>query len=159
VEMFAVRAAAQRVTLTTELDPEVPLLQADRTRVLQLLANLVGNALKYTDAAGAVTLGAAPRGAEVLVWVRDTGAGIPSEHLPHLFERFWQLRGASRTRGTGLGLAIAHGIVAAHGGRIWVESTVGDGSTFWFTLPASVGVRVAPALPRDVASPSATRFA
>jgi signal transduction histidine kinase len=66
--------------------------------------------------------------------VRDSGSGISPESLPHIFDRFWHLRGASRARGTGLGLAIARGIVTAHGGRIWVESEVGIGSSFFFTL-------------------------
>ena len=132
--MFAARAAAQRVHLATDVDPETPLVQADRTRVVQALANLVGNALKYTPAGGTVTLGVTPRGTEALLWVRDTGVGIAPLHLPHIFERFWHLRGATRTRGTGLGLAIVQGIVAAHGGRIWAESAPGAGSTFLFTL-------------------------
>jgi signal transduction histidine kinase len=68
--------------------------------------------------------------------VRDTGCGIPAENLPHLFDRFWQARGARRG-GAGLGLAIAKGIVEAHGGRIWVESTLGSGSTFAFTIPSA----------------------
>ncbi len=134
VQMFAARAAAQRVHLATDVDPETPLVQADRTRVVQALANLVGNALKYTPAGGTVTLGVTPRGTEALLWVRDTGVGIAPLHLPHIFERFWHLRGATRTRGTGLGLAIVQGIVTAHGGRIWAESAPGAGSTFLFTL-------------------------
>jgi signal transduction histidine kinase len=71
---------------------------------------------------------------EVRIVVRDTGSGIPAEHLPHLFDRFWQARDARRG-GAGLGLAIAKGIVEAHGGRIWVESSLGAGSTFGFSLP------------------------
>ena len=136
VGMLSARAAAESVTLGAEVDALTPFVEADGERVMQVLSNLIGNALKYTPAGGTVTVGVAPRGGEVLFWVRDTGAGIAAENLEHVFDRFWHLRGTSRSRGTGLGLAIARGIVTAHGGRIWVESTVGVGSTFSFTLPA-----------------------
>ena len=79
---------------------------------------------------------APPRDAEVLFWVADTGAGIAAEDVPHLFDRFWQARKAGR-RGAGLGLPIVKGIVEAHSGRIWVESTPGEGSTFFFTIPTA----------------------
>jgi signal transduction histidine kinase len=105
--------------------------------VHQVLSNLVGNAIKFTPAGGRVTLSAelaAER--EVRFAVADTGAGIPPEQLPHVFGQFWQGRRTDR-RGIGLGLAIAKGIVEAHGGRIWVESQVGVGSNFYFTLPAA----------------------
>jgi signal transduction histidine kinase len=82
---------------------------------------------------------AVARSQDVVISVRDTGAGIPAEHLPHLFERYWQSRRSSRKRGSGLGLAIARGIVEAHGGRIEASSTLGHGSTFTFTLPVSPG--------------------
>lgn len=131
------RAAQARLQLVADLDPATPLISADGERVLQVLGNLVGNAIKYTRPGGVVTIGAEPRGPDVLFRVSDSGAGIAPEHLPHVFDRFWHVRGASRTRGAGLGLAIANGIVVAHGGRIWVESTVGQGSTFWFTIPAA----------------------
>ena len=153
VQIFAARAAAQHVRLATDVDPETPLVQADRTRVVQALANLVGNALKYTPAGGTVTLGATPRGTEALLWVRDTGVGIAPIHLPHIFERFWHLRGASGTRGTGLGLAIVQGIVAAHGGRIWAESAPGAGSTFLFTLRVADASPAPLSLPDDACRP------
>lgn len=137
-KMFDARARADGVRILTEVDSRTPLVAADGARVLQVLGNLIGNALKYTPAGGTITVGAAPRADEVLLWVRDTGAGIAPQHLPHLFDRFWHMRGSSRTRGSGLGLAIARGIVEAHAGRIWVDSTVGVGSTFWFTLPGAV---------------------
>ena len=81
-------------------------------------------------------MGAAPRDGEVLFWVRDTGPGIPAENLPLVFDRFWQARKSER-RGAGLGLPIAKGLVEAHRGRIWAESVVGQGSTFFFTIPAA----------------------
>lgn len=107
---------------------------ADRDRLLQVLENLVGNALKFTGSGGSVTLGAAPRKGELLLWVTDTGDGIAGDDLPHLFDRFWQASVPGR-QGIGLGLPIVKGIVEAHGGRIWVTSEIGKGSTFFFTLP------------------------
>jgi len=137
IHMLSTRAAAESIALETDIDPRSPLVQADASRVLQVFSNLLTNAIKYSARGGTVTIGAAPRDGEVMFWVRDNGSGISPEHLPHIFDRFWHLRGVSRARGTGLGLAIARGIVAAHGGRIWVESEVGVGSAFFFTLPVS----------------------
>jgi signal transduction histidine kinase len=109
-------------------------LRADPDRVMQVLGNLAGNAVKFTPRGGGITLGLRVEDGFAVFSVADTGQGISPEQLPHVFEQFWQARRAGR-QGTGLGLTIAHGIVAAHGGRIGVESTVGEGSTFWFTLP------------------------
>lgn len=114
---------------------DLPPVNVDRERILQVLSNVVGNAVKHTPQGGSVTIHAEALSDEVLVSVTDTGAGIPAEHLPHVFERFWRAEDSER-RGAGLGLAIAKGIVEAHGGRIGVESAVGKGSTFYFTLPA-----------------------
>jgi signal transduction histidine kinase len=135
-EAFQARAAEQRTHL--ELVPAPPgiVIQADAERLLQLLDNLIGNALKFTPAGGRVTISAQVGDGRVRVAVADSGPGIPEEHLARLFDRFWQARGTDR-RGLGLGLAIARGIAEAHGGRLEVESTVGSGSTFWFTLPLS----------------------
>ncbi|MBI4545370.1 MAG: PAS domain S-box protein [Gemmatimonadetes bacterium] len=128
-------ASVKSQLLQTEIPADgLPRVLADRERVLQVLSNLVGNAVKYTPAGGRITVRAETREAEVGFLVSDTGPGIPPEHLPHIFERFWQVRQSGR-RGIGLGLAIAKGIVEAHGGRIWVESRPGAGSTFHFTLP------------------------
>jgi signal transduction histidine kinase len=113
---------------------EGALLRADPDRVLQVLGNLAGNAVKFTPAGGCITLGLRAEDGSAVFSVADTGQGISPEQLPHVFEQFWQARRAGR-QGTGLGLTIAHGIVAAHGGGIAVESTPGEGSTFWFTLP------------------------
>ena len=114
----------------------MPPVSADPLRVHQVLSNLVGNAIKFTPRNGRITLSADHVGGDVRFAVTDTGAGIPADQLPHIFGQFWQ---ASRTdrRGIGLGLAIAKGIVEAHHGRIWVESTVGTGSRFFFTLPSA----------------------
>jgi signal transduction histidine kinase/CheY-like chemotaxis protein len=108
----------------------------DRERLQQVFSNLLGNALKFTPRGGVITLSVGRRGGEVCFSVSDTGPGIPRHELPHIFERFWQSRRAPRA-GSGLGLSIAHGIVGLHGGRIWVDSDLGMGSTFSFTCPVA----------------------
>jgi signal transduction histidine kinase len=110
----------------------IGVVQLDRHRVIQVLSNLIGNAIKFTSAGGSVRIGAELLGPWVKVHVSDTGPGIAPENLPHVFDRFWQKE--RRTDGLGLGLAIAQGIVLAHGGSIHVDSTLGAGTTFWFTL-------------------------
>jgi signal transduction histidine kinase len=126
--------AEKSLTLEEALPEYLPLASIDARRIVQVLENLLANAVKHTARGGTVCVAAESRDGQVQITVRDTGAGIPAENLPHLFDRFWQARGARRG-GAGLGLAIAKGIVEAHGGRIWVESEVGAGSTFGFTLP------------------------
>jgi len=128
-------AQARGIAFHVRADDELPRLRMDAPRVMQVISNLVGNAVKFTPEGGSVTLGAAWDGRELHVSVADTGAGISPEQLPHVFGRFWQADDADQ-RGLGLGLAIARGIVEAHGGRIWVQSEPGEGSTFHFTLPA-----------------------
>jgi len=134
VDSFEARAAEQGVSLVFTGVPDGTVIQADEGRVLQLIDNLVGNALKFTPAGGTVSIGGYVEDGEVRVAVADTGAGIPQDQRSRLFDRFWQARGNDR-RGLGLGLAIAKGIAEAHGGRIWVDSVVGEGSTFQFTVP------------------------
>jgi signal transduction histidine kinase len=131
-------SAAKGVTLTLDLPADLPPVRADTDRLLQVLTNLLNNALQYTPSGGDVTLSAEARGREVLVCVADTGIGIPAEHLAHIFDRFYRVD-KSRSRqaggGSGIGLTICKYLVEAHGGRIWVESTgEGQGSTFSFTL-------------------------
>src|SRR5688500_18056861 len=126
--------AEKSLTLREELPDYLPRASVDSRRIVQVLENLVSNAVKHTAAGGEIHVHAEARNGEILVSVRDTGSGIPSENLPHLFDRFWQARGARRG-GAGLGLAIAKGIVEAHGGRIWVESKIGSGSLFGFSIP------------------------
>lgn len=136
VEAQRTFAASGSLELRLDVVPDVPEVSADRDRLLQVFENLIGNAVKFTKPAGHITVGAAPRDGEVLFWVADTGAGLTAEELPHVFDRFWQARKADR-QGAGLGLPIVKGIVEAHGGRIWVDSTPGQGSTFFFTIPMS----------------------
>jgi signal transduction histidine kinase len=133
------RAQAEEKRITLELDPltiDRPVL-ADPDRVQLVLSNLVGNALKHTPPDGRVALRAAPAESFVRFEVSDSGPGIPPEHIPHLFQRFYRLPGAP-PGGAGLGLYIAKEIVESHGGKIGVESDLGHGSIFWFTLPAAL---------------------
>jgi PAS domain S-box-containing protein len=134
----AQRAHTERlyIALRTDLRAEVGTIWADRDRLQQVFENLISNAVKFTKAGGHIVVGAAPREGEVLFWVSDTGAGIATEDLQHVFERFWQGRRAAR-HGAGLGLPIVKGIVEAHGGRVWAESTLGRGSIFFFAIPTS----------------------
>jgi signal transduction histidine kinase len=129
-------AAAAGIELRTEPATAPATVVADADRVLQVFENLIGNAIKFTGAGGTVMVGHAPDDDGVRLWVRDTGHGILPEHLPHLFDRFWQGRPSDR-RGAGLGLLICRAIVEAHGGRIWAESRPGSGSSFFFTLPSA----------------------
>jgi signal transduction histidine kinase len=130
------RALAEErgVALLAEVPADLGPVDVDRDRALRVFANLLGNALKFTPPGGAITVRAEPEGAFVCVSVRDTGAGIAAEHLPHLFDRYWQARSDAHG-GAGLGLAIVKGLVEAHGGAVRVASVVGVGSTFAFTLP------------------------
>jgi PAS domain S-box-containing protein len=145
-ELHAAQAADAGVVLEVAaagaLPAGLPPAWADADRVVQALGNLVANAIKFTPAGGRVAVDAAPAelaGAPaVALRVRDTGRGIPAEHLPHLFDRFWQAR-ETRRGGAGLGLAIARGIVTQHGGEVAVASEVGRGTTFTVVLPAAGG--------------------
>jgi signal transduction histidine kinase len=129
-------ASSASIGLELDLEKGVSDVWADRDRVLQVFENLIGNAVKFTRPGGRITAGAASHDGEVMFWVKDTGAGISAEELPHVFDRFWQAR-KTRRAGAGLGLQIAKGIVEAHGGRIWVETEAGVGTTFYFTLPTA----------------------
>jgi signal transduction histidine kinase len=113
------------------------LVAADRSRIGQVFSNLVGNAIKFTKAGGSVRIEGCRRGDMADFDVIDTGAGIAAEHLPHLFDRFWQASQTSRS-GAGLGLFIVKGIVEAHGGTIDVTSAPDEGTRFRFSLPAAV---------------------
>jgi PAS domain S-box-containing protein len=137
-EMQRPLAASSSLELRVEVAPDLPELWGDRHRLLQVFENLIGNAIKFTPPGGRITIGARPREHEVLFWVADTGCGIGSDGLTRVFDRFWQAARTDR-QGAGLGLPITKGIVEAHGGRIWVESAPGQGSTFFFALASSTG--------------------
>ncbi|MDB4879986.1 MAG: histidine kinase [Gemmatimonadetes bacterium] len=134
VDMLRTLAAASTLDLSMGSATELPQVAADPVRVQQVLSNLIGNAIKFTPKGGRITLDGAQADGFVRFTVADSGPGIAAEQLPHVFGQFWQGGRADR-RGIGLGLSIAKAIVEAHGGRIWVESALGEGSTFSFTLP------------------------
>jgi signal transduction histidine kinase len=134
IDSFAHQAESQGQDLSLELSSDLPLVDADPQRVRQVVANLVSNALRHAPQSGQVVVSARQQVSVVQVSVADNGPGIAPADLPHVFDRFWQGVQA-RTDGSGLGLAIARELVRAHGGRIWVESTPGNGSAFHFTLP------------------------
>ena len=136
-ELFKAQASAQSVTLQFHSAENLPPVHADRHRVMQVLSNLIGNALKFTPAGGIITARAEKRGRDVQILVSDTGPGIPKENLADVFSPYWQAKRAERL-GAGLGLPIAKGVVEAHGGKIWAESEPGDGTRFYFTLPLHV---------------------
>jgi signal transduction histidine kinase len=129
-------ASGSTLAFSSEAPDMEVLVLADRDRILQVFANLLGNAARFTPQGGAISIGAELNESAVEFRVRDTGTGIPAEDLRHIFDRFWQAR-RSGHRGVGLGLAIVKGIVDAHGGSVRVESQPGAGSTFYFTLPVA----------------------
>jgi signal transduction histidine kinase len=122
------------IDLDVDIASDLPTVNVDDRRIVQVLTNLMGNAVKFTDPGGRIVVRATSTPTGVVVTVEDTGIGIDPEAQPRIFDRFWQAQSTPR-RGSGLGLAIARGIVEAHGGRIWVESQPGQGSLFSFSLP------------------------
>lgn len=136
VEAATPLATGKKLTLEREVPENLPAVCSDRDRVLQVFGNLIGNAIKFTPEGGHITIRAESEAQAVKFAVCDTGPGIPPEHLPHVFDRYWQAKSTAKL-GTGLGLSIAKGIVEAHGGRIWVESEPGQGASFLFTLPSA----------------------
>ena len=126
---------AAGLTISLEVEPDVRTAWGERRRLLQVFENLIGNAIKFTPSGGRIVVRAAVKDGEVMFSVTDTGAGIAPDAVPHVFDRFWQATTRARRLGAGLGLPITKGIVEAHGGRIGVESEVGRGSTFFFTIP------------------------
>jgi PAS domain S-box-containing protein len=127
-------ASKASLGLDVSVPADLPAVWADRDRLLQVFENLIGNAAKFSPPGGRITVAAAVSGGDVLFQVTDTGIGIAAEDVPHLFDRFWQVQASGR-RGAGLGLPIVKGIVEAHGGRVWVASELGQGSSFSFTIP------------------------
>ncbi len=122
------------IILDLQVETPLPKVMADHERIQQALSNLVGNAIKFSAAGSKIVVAARKESDDVIISVIDSGKGIAAEQLPRVFDRYWQ---SSRTdrQGAGLGLAIAKGIVEAHGGRIWIESTQGEGTTASFSLP------------------------
>lgn len=138
IDVFQPMASAQRISLSADEAPGPLLASFDPERIIQVLANLLSNAMKFTREGGRVEVRAEREGTHVRVSVSDTGSGIPEEQLESIFERFRQVNRFDR-RGHGLGLHISRCLIEAHGGRIWAESSLGNGSTFHFTLPCTRG--------------------
>ncbi len=139
VKRMAVQAQAKNIALSAEAIAGLPPIQGDADRLLQVLTNLIGNAIQYSPEGTRVVVSAQRVANDVQITVKDAGIGISPDHLPHIFDRFYRVD-PSRSRragsGSGIGLTIAHALVEAHGGRIWAESAgEGQGSTFTFTLP------------------------
>jgi signal transduction histidine kinase len=134
---LSAQAASKQITVLQDLPADLPNVQADPARLRQVLTNLVSNAIKYTPSGGQVTLTARPDDGHLLVQVIDTGIGISAEDLPKVFNRFFRAQNVvlQDIEGTGLGLSIVKSLVERHGGRVWLDSEQGAGTTFSFTLP------------------------
>ena len=129
-------AIEKSVTLATNIIDPIPLLQGDRDKLIQIFTNLTNNALKFTPPSGTVTVEVKYYDDHIHASVTDTGCGIPPDELETVFERFYRSQSADlKDRGAGLGLAITKSLVELHGGKVGVESTLGQGSCFWITLP------------------------
>ena len=150
IELIRPQADAKGLALETDVPRALPAAFADRARVRQVLVNLAANAVKFTEH-GSVTVAASVADGWITLAVTDTGVGIPLEAQAYIFDEFRQADSSTTRKygGTGLGLAISKRLVALHGGRIWVDSAAGVGSTFRFTLP--VRMRVAPLEPLPAA--------
>ena len=150
-EAIARASTSTNVEFKPELDARLPIVTGDRDRLVQVVSNLVNNAVKYSPEGGTVTLSSRSEGGYALITVSDTGLGIPPDEIGHVFERFRRVRTGAATAipGTGLGLTIVKQIVEMHGGKIWVESAVGHGSAFHFTVPlAAESAATTPAIPQ-----------
>jgi two-component system phosphate regulon sensor histidine kinase PhoR len=135
VERLSTLAEKNGVSVGIDVQQVLPSPVIDRDQIESVLVNLIHNAIKFTGRGGRITVSARKETDCILVSVSDTGIGIPQEELPRIFERFYKVDKSRATQGSGLGLAISKHIISAHGGRIWVESSEGKGSTFYFTLP------------------------
>jgi len=134
LELLGPIAERKSIILEKKIPDEPLNVRCDQDRILQVLSNLLGNAIKFTAEGGRIGLEVVSRQKEIEFCVWDTGPGITKENLPQLFDRYWQAKKTARM-GTGLGLYIVKTVVEAHGGRVWVESSLGNGSRFFFSLP------------------------
>ncbi len=135
VNRLGTQAERKQIKITTAFQPDLPEVQADRERLLQVVGNILHNAIKFTPQNGQIQISTAVKNGSVVTLIKDTGIGISKEDLRHIFERFFKADKSRTFEGSGLGLAIAKHIIQAHNGKIWVESTEGQGSTFGFSLP------------------------
>jgi signal transduction histidine kinase len=152
-EVFTSKAAAANITIEINPVDDIPEVWTDRTRLIQVLTNLLDNAIKYTPAGGNVSLSAHANGREVIVCVRDTGCGLDADEIKHVFEHFWRGKSARGSRGFGLGMAIVKGIVTALGGRIWLDSAPSRGTMVCFTVARAGGIAPARAVTPSDAKP------
>jgi PAS domain S-box-containing protein len=135
VERVGSLASEKGITITEEMNSELPEMEVDGKRMGQVITNLLSNAIKYNQENGSITVKSEVSNSDLLVQVSDRGIGISEDDIPQLFERFYRVEASDRIEGTGLGLHITRQIIEAHSGRIWIESKLGEGSTFSFTLP------------------------
>jgi two-component system phosphate regulon sensor histidine kinase PhoR len=136
VERMSHQAERAGLRLIKEIEPGLPDINMDVERMQQVMGNLIHNAIKFTSPGGLITVSAKKMEKAVQVSIRDTGVGIADEDIPRIFERFYKADRARASGGTGLGLSIARHIVEGHGGNIWLESQIGEGSTFYFSIPS-----------------------
>jgi signal transduction histidine kinase len=143
VKGMAFLAESKGIDISTDVPLNLPIVYVDRARIMQVVLNILNNAIKYTPSGGHVTISARDKGDHVLVAVHDTGIGIPQRDLENIFSGFYHsgYKLSYEYKGAGLGLALSRGIVESHGGRIWAESEVGKGSTFYFTLPKNAPLK------------------
>ncbi|AUN99708.1 PAS domain S-box protein [Bacteriovorax stolpii] len=134
IESARLLAEEKCIKIINDIDDDLPHVLCDKDRFLQVLSNLIGNAIKFTQKGGKIIVHARRLDHQILFSIEDTGSGMSEDQLPHIFDRFWQVEHSSK-HGVGLGLAIAKGIVEAHNGKIWVDSEKGVGTNFHFLLP------------------------
>ena len=139
-ELFQHHAARQKVSLAVDVREALPDINVDESRMMQVLDNLISNALHYTPEGGTITLGGQQKAGKVELTVQDTGSGIPQEELGLIFNRFHRVDSSRHTDSgeSGLGLAIVKALVEAHGGQVWAESVLGQGTTMHISLPAGL---------------------
>jgi signal transduction histidine kinase len=141
IDLLLELAEQREVKIRVNISSEITVIKGDGMRLAQVMDNLLSNAIKYNRQGGTIVVGARQQGDSVVVMVQDSGIGISEEDQPHVFDRFFRAPEGVRLKieGSGLGLAISKGIVQRHGGRIWVESAPSVGSTFYFSVPLSLG--------------------
>lgn len=135
IELLLPLASQKSIEINLNVSDTVPIFYVDKYRLQQVFTNIIGNAIKFTHNDGLIKIDVTLfQNEQILFKIEDHGLGIDEESLPHIFDRYWQPERTKR-QGTGLGLSIAKGIIEAHGGKIWVESILGKGTTFYFTIP------------------------
>lgn len=135
IELYEAPAIAKGINLSLKMPPDLPFIEADYERLMQIVSNILGNAIKYTPKEGRIEITAIEEYGTILFSISDTGPGITEEDQKHLFEVYWQSRRNKANFSTGLGLNIARDFIIAHDGKIWLESKPGKGTTFYFTIP------------------------